>query len=281
MAECGQKFSVPGGRRSAGPGVARRENFRQKIVQRFDAGYLVGANDHSAGRNSAVARLLAFLSFLRNLDCIRANAAVEWDRAHLQAIKGDSASDAAHRLPCQIWIDRHYPWDLAARQNVLDPTIVTEIRGLFADVWVHPKVINAADSIAEKSCLRAALIEACASVIRGSQPLARQAGVLKRGTGLDYGTILLTTSDLPNPGAGIDAAAVSAAYALWKVRSVAAFHRAIQSVREDGASVNGQDRSGDVVSILERYIHAAAVQPSLFSGSNLSRLEESLWLAKV
>ena len=281
MPDCGQKHSVPGGRRAVAPGVARRETFRQKIVQRFDADYLFKAQDHSAGRNSAVARLLAFLSFLRNLNVLRANAVVEWDRAHLQAIKGDSTSDAAHRLPCHLWIDRQSPWDLAAKQNVLTPSLATEIRGLFGDVWMLPKVFNAADSTAESNCLRGALIDACTSVILNTKPIPRQAGVLKRGTGLDHGTILLTTADVPNASAGIDHSAVHSAYALWTARSIAAFRRAIDDVRQNGRSVDGQDRSEDVIYILERYIRFAAGPPSLFSGDNLYALEESLWLAKA
>ncbi len=280
MPDCGPKHGVPGGRRAVARGVARRETFRQKIVQRFDAGYLIKAQDHSAGRNSAVARLLAFLSFLRNLNVLRANAVVEWDRAHLQAIKGDSVSDAAHRLPCQIWIDRQFPWELAAKQNVLTPTLATELRSLFGDVWALPKVFNAADSVAESNCLRGALVDACASVILNTKPIVRQAGVLKRGAGLDHGTILLTIDDVPNPSAGIDSSAVAAAYAVWTARSIAAFRRAVEDVRQNGRSVDGEDHSDDVIYILERYIRFAAGAPSLFSGSNLFKLEESLWLAK-
>jgi len=75
--DCGQQFRLSGRRRTVGPGVATQETFRQKIVERFDADYLIKAREHSAGRNNATARLLALLSFLLNLGAIPAACQVE------------------------------------------------------------------------------------------------------------------------------------------------------------------------------------------------------------
>jgi hypothetical protein len=265
------------GRRAVAPGVTATETFRQKIVQRFDSDYLLKAENHSCGRNSAAAHLFALLSLLRNLDVYQRESIVTWDGAYLQAISGDNASNAAHRLPCQIIVDGKYPWDLPARKNMDIGRVAIELRTLVGDVWVLPKVFNAADSIAEHSCLRSALVEACKTAITETAPIQREAGVLKRGTGIDYGLILLTTDEVSNPHAGIDHAAVRTAYAVWVEKSIAAFTRAIQNVRQDGATVNGKDCSEDVIYILERYIRFAAERPSLFSGANLFRMEESLW----
>lgn len=278
--DCGEQFRMPGRRLTVGPGVAATERFRQKRVQRFDADYLIKAQNHSAGRNEAAAHLLALLSFLRNLQAIRADAAVEWDRAHVQAIKGDRYNDAAHRLPCQILIDRRYPWDLNPGPDVNMAGFVAGFRARFGDVWTLPKVFNAADSIAEASCLRGALVDACRSVVSNSKPKQRQAGVLKRGVGLNYGEILLRTADVAQPGAGIDRKAVGDAYLVWTNGSTAAFRRAAETVQSNGTTVLGQDCTDEVIYILERYIRFAADPPSLFSGNQLERLEESLWAQK-
>jgi hypothetical protein len=274
--DCGQQFRLSGRRRTVGPGVATQETFRQKIVERFDADYLIKAREHSAGRNNATARLLALLSFLRNLGAIPAACQVEWDRAHVQAIRGDEYSDAAHHLPCQILVDRRFPWELTAEEQVDIPGIILELRKLFGDVWVLPKEFNAADSIAEANCLRGALVAACSLAISSTKPIRREAGVVKRG---GAGEILLATEELLKPTAGIDHKAVTEAYNMWRANSTAAFRRAIDDVRANGTTVRGEDRTDEVVYILERYIRFADVRPSLFSGNNLARLEESLWLA--
>ena len=48
--KCGVQVSLPGNRRRVARGVNAYETFRQKMVQRFDADYLMKARDHrSAG----------------------------------------------------------------------------------------------------------------------------------------------------------------------------------------------------------------------------------------
>jgi len=279
-ADCGSQLRLPGSRKRVGPGVAKNETFRQKIVQRFDADYLLKVREHSAGRNRAVSQLLAILSFLRNYGAIPGDARVDWDRAHVQAIKGDPSSDAAHNLPCQILVNGQFPWQLVSGKDIDAQRIVSELRSLFGAVYVAPKVFNAADSIAEASCLRGALTAACAEAIAKSKPIQREAGVLKRGVGLNYGEIELTASDMTNPGAGIDAGAVAEAFRTWLKESRAAFSRAIDVVREDGASSMGQDVTEDVIYILERYA-SATLTAAAPSGGSWSQMERSFWRAKA
>jgi hypothetical protein len=141
---------------------------------------------------------------------------VEWDRAQLQAVRGDSSNNAVHRLPCQILIDRRYPGGLSPRPDVNISAFVSEFRELFGDVWTLPKVFNAADSIAEDCCLRGALVEACGSVISETKPIQGEPGVLKRTVGLNYGEIQLRTTDVLSPGGGIHGLAIAEAYKVWK-----------------------------------------------------------------
>jgi hypothetical protein len=276
--DCGTQIRLGGARRRTGPGVARTETFRQKEVQRFDADYLIRAREHSAGRNRAAWRLLAILSFLRNYNSLPAHAQVNWDRAHLQAIAGDQYSDAAHNLPCQILVGGQFPWIYVSGNDIDAPRIISELREGFGGVYVTPKVFNVADSIAEASCLRGALVDACAEVIAKSTPVPRKAGVVKRGVGESFGMIELTRADLAIPGAGVDQSAVASAYQTWLVKSTAAFDRAIRDVEGSGATSMGQDVSDDVIYILRRYKQFAqtAIAPT---AANLSQLEEAFWRA--
>ncbi len=278
-ANCGIQVRLPGKRKRVGRGVAGQETFRQKIVQRFDAAYFLKVREHSAGRNNAAGKLLAILSFLRNYGSIPGDGSVDWDRAHVQAIRGDSSSDAAHNLPCQILINQRFPWDVVSGNEIDVARIVLELRSLFGGVRVLPKVFNAADSIAEANCLRGALVAACADVITKSEPIRTDAGVLKRGVGQNYGEILLTRLDVGNPSAGIHAGAVEDAFQTWIRESRAAFRRAIDVVQEDGASSMGQDVTEDVIYILERY-GSEALNANPPSRNTLSQLEQSFWLAK-
>jgi hypothetical protein len=277
--DCGTQVRLPGERKRVGPGVAATETFRQKEVQRFDADYLLKVREHSAGRNRSVSQLLAIFSFMRNYGAIPATARVDWDRAHVQSIRGDPTSDAAHNLPCQILIDGQFPWLLVSGKEIDGPRIIEELRALFGGVYVAPKVLNVADSIAETSCLRGALVTACAQVIAKSKLIGREAGVLKRGVGLNYGDIELAASDVSNPGAGIDTVAVAGAVRTWLTASKAAFGRAIEYVNANGASSMGQDVTDDVIYVLERYARATHEWAAPVNAA-LSQMEQGFWLAK-
>jgi hypothetical protein len=280
IAVCGSQVRLAGNRKRVGPGVARTENFRQKRVERFDADYGFKAREHSAGRNRAAARLFATFSFLRNYGSIPANCRVDWDRAHVQAIGGNSNSNAAHALPCQILVNGQFPWLLVSGEDIEVERIVSELRKLFGGVYVAPRVFNTADSIAEANCLRGALVTACAEVIARSKPVARSAGVLKRGVGLNFGDIQLSVSDVSNPGAGIDVVAVEGAFGTWIRESIAAFNRAIVDVRANGASSMGDDVADEVIYVLERYARAAQATP-LPPSAVLWEMELGFWRAKA
>jgi len=279
VTDCGRQLRLPGSRKRVGRGVSRSETFRQKIVQRFDADYLFKVREHRAGRNRAAWRLFSILSFLRNYGTIPAQAHIDWDRAHVQAIRGDLSSDAAHNLPCQILINGQFPWLLVSGKDIDAERIIQELRSLFGAVYVAPKVLNAADSIAEANCLRGALTAACTEVIAKSKPIRREAGVLKRGVGIHYGEIELRTSDVANPGAGIDANAVREGFQIWLTRSNAAFNRAISAVEEEGASSMGKDVTEDVIYILQRYASEASATNTP-SNNSLSEMEQGFWRAK-
>jgi hypothetical protein len=250
MTNCGVQVSLPGNRLRVARGHNAYETFRQKSVQRFDADYLSKARDHGVGRNEAVWRVLAVLSFLRNYGRIPANAVVNWDGAHVQAMSGDPEHDAAHRLPCQILINGRFPWNYLTGHDINTAFLVVTLRRQFGDVKFAPKVFNRADSIAENHCLRGALVDACTQVIRLTRPIKREAGVVKSGYG---GVIELTVDQMANPSAGIDHAAVVSAYGTWITRSMAAFDRAIAHVEAHGTTSDHKDVSEDVIYILQRY----------------------------
>src|SRR5262249_52252213 len=136
------------------------------------------------------------------------------------------------------------------------------------------------DSVAEASCLRGSLVAACAEVIGQSKPITQREGVLKRGVGLSFGEIQLSVSDVSNPGAGIDVAAVEGAFRTWIRESTAAFNRAIDDVRANGSSSMGRDVTEEVIYILERYARAAqgTVAPPR---AVFREIEQGFWRVKT
>ena len=97
--------------------------------------------------------------------------------------------------------------------------------------------------------------------------------------GLNYGEIELAASDVSNPGAGIDTAAVAGAVRTWLTASKAAFGRALEYVNANGASSMGQDVTDDVIYILERYARATHEWAAPVNAA-LSQMEHGFWLAK-
>ncbi|RMF91951.1 MAG: hypothetical protein D6736_04290 [Nitrospinota bacterium] len=267
-------------RRSLGREVTRTERFRQEQVQRFDFLYRIKAANHSTGRNEAVAELLCYLSLLRNAGTIRQQAVVQWDKAHVQSISASQSGQVgAHALPCQILIDGQRPSDLLLADVLDRESIRHRLRMLFGKVTVLPKIFNITDSRAEDNCLRGALVEACETVIRETQPVQRSAGVLRRGVGLNYGEIELTRGDRPEAaGVGIDHAAVQSAYQVWCERARETFDRTIAVVEARGATMAGQDVSGEVIYILGQYRDSLTRLPAILNDQRMYRLEEHLWV---
>jgi hypothetical protein len=222
--------------------------------------------------------LLAILSFLRNYGAIPDHVPIEWDRAHVYTVKADKDSlyQAAHSLPCQLVINRALVWNLVSGEDIEAQHITLELRKLFADELIAPKVFNSADSLAEESCLRGALLDACADVIAASKPILRRAGVLKTGPA---GEILLTTRDVENPTAGIDFAATENAFKTWLVQSRAAFCRAIEAAKANGVTVLGKDGTRDVIEILEGYL-SESLSAEAPSREICSRMEQNFWRAR-
>ena len=123
-----------------------------------------------------VAELLCYLSFMRTLNDIPVGAAVNWDKAHVQAIRGSLESNAAHALPCQILVSSQYPWFWVKSKYIDQEHLRTSLRQIFGRVWILPKAFNLADCVAEANCLRGALVAACDKVIRDSRKREPSAG---------------------------------------------------------------------------------------------------------
>jgi hypothetical protein len=263
-----EKLPFLGRRRSLGAETTRRENFRQKLVERFDSDYRVKAANHSAGRNESVAEVLCFLSLLQNVGDIPLNSVVAWSGAHRQAIKGDSKSDAAHCLPCQILINGSVPSAFVKRKGLDIQYVQQELDALFGKVVVLPKPFNLADSLAEASCLRASLVHACQVILRDTKNAGPRN--IRRTVGFEPNVV----ETVPT---GVDRKAVRAAYDLWVQESVRAFTRAGERANLEGVTY-GEDYTEDVIYILDKYRALASVEPAKFSNDNIGRLESSMWL---
>jgi len=262
------KLPFLGQRRSLGAQTTRSEQFRQKQVERFDSDYRIKAADHSAGRNESVAELLCFLSLLQNVADIPLNSTIAWSGAQRQAIAGDSRSDAAHCLPCQILINGSVP-SAFVRANMLDVRhLKQELDALFGKVTVLPKPFNLADSLAEASCLRASLVHACQAILRDT----RDAGPRNISRTIGFQPNIIET--VPT---GVDQKAVRTAYDLWVHESTRAFTRASERAKKEGVTY-GQDYTEEVIYILDRYRALASLEPAKFSNDNIGRLESSMWI---
>jgi hypothetical protein len=281
MSNCGvDQVTFNQKRKSLGAEVTRTERFRQEKVQRFDSEYRMKASNHSTGRNEAVAELLCYLSLLRTSNDIPQQAAVNWDRAHVQSVKASQGGNVgAHVLPCQILIAGQRPSDIIPNNVLNRSKIQNGLRLLFGKVTVLPKVFNIADSRAENNCLRGSLVAACESVIRETKPVQRTAGVLRRGVGANYGEIQLKAADLPAAGqtVGVDHNAVKNAYEVWRREARATFDRTIRAVRQTGATSDGEDVSEQVIYILERYRESLNQSPAKLMDRMMYQLMEELW----
>ncbi len=149
-----------GRRRKPWWGAGPYEDFRQKVVQRFD---------------SFDSDIMGYLNIMYNAGLIPQNAQLvpNPQGARWQATGGSrtDGTEGAHCLPCQIMIALSPgitdPSDLAPNQRVRE-----EIRSLFAHITVLPGVFNSADVVAE-NCrlggLRQVFVAAGQAVIRGQR----------------------------------------------------------------------------------------------------------------
>jgi hypothetical protein len=101
---CGDKKMDAARRKSLGASVRKYEDFRQKTVQRFDQMYSAQANNHTAGRNQAIAHLLSCLSLMRSLgDIPHPQPILTWSKAQVFAVTGTIDANAA--LPAMSTLD--------------------------------------------------------------------------------------------------------------------------------------------------------------------------------
>ena len=282
MDDCGIDLAGFGGpRRSLGADHTRYERFRQEQVLRFDGAYRLKAKEHSTGRNRAVADLLCYLSLLTTTGTINPGDPIEKVRAEEQSLKASMAGQvSAHVLPCRLLINGKLPFDMTPPSAINAQKVNQALKeDVFGKCTVLPKVFNIADSRAENNCLRGALAAAAQSVIAGTKAQSSEAGVLRRGTGLEHGTIELSRSDLPKEAQsyGIDPQAVLAAYDVWVKAAGAAFGRTISIVQLRGSTMDGDDVSEDVIYILRRYQDSLSEQPAVLDERQIHKLMEGLW----
>jgi len=265
-----EKLPFLGKRRSLGAEITRREQFRQKQIERFDSAYRIKAVDHSAGRNESVAELLCIISLLKNVGDIPGNSTMAWSAAQRQAIRGDRMSDAAHCLPCQILINGSVPSAFVKAEGLDSRYLKQELDALFGKVTVLPKPFNLADSLAEASCLRASLVHACQTILRGTKNTGPRN--IRRAVGFEPNML----ETIPT---GVDQKAMRTAYELWVQESARAFKRAAERANLEGVTY-GEDYTEDVIYILEKYRALVSVEPAIFSNDNVGRLESSMWLSQ-
>jgi len=274
---CGQKKIDAARRKGLGAAIRKYEEFRQKTVQRFDSMYFVQAVNHTSGRNQAVAHLLSCLSLMRNLgDIPRPQPVLTWSKAQVFTVTGSAEENAAHCLPCQLWVDNVKPWDLVRSQLVDRSRIAEMLRvEIFGHETILPLAFNLADSLSEDNCLRGALLAACAHVIAHTKPLQRRSGVLKRS---GDGTILLTINDRPEAAtAGIDHQAVKDAYRLWQNNAAEAYREAGWEAGQ-GVFREEKDYTADVLYLLEKYEESLINLPARISDDWMWRFENEVWV---
>ncbi|NLI80261.1 MAG: hypothetical protein GX443_01035 [Deltaproteobacteria bacterium] len=257
-------------RSSPGPGVRKVENFRQKRVERFESS-LAQVSNHCAGRNTAVAEVLCFLSLLRNSGRIPAGATVSSSGARFQSIKGAAESPAAHCLPCQIYVNGRDPSTLTSNSQA-----ALAIRSCFGKCTLLPLAFNHADSAAESNGLIQAFEQACREVISAEAgsygridrervrhaydavwcPLARQAyraALSQKGSG---------KAPLPRVVRGI-----GMEYGMIDLESL---ERQRAEISEKQVHLN------EVLWILQQYLVKLHVRPTALEDRRMSEME-SLW----
>jgi len=274
---CGDRKTDAGRRKSLGAEVRKYEDFRQKTVQRFDEMYSVKASNHTAGRNQAVAQLLSCLSLMRSLgDIDRSQPLFTWSKAQLFAVTGSTDDNAAHCLPCQLWIDNKKPWELVRSPLVNRDRMIEMLRvEIFGHETILPLAFNLADCLSEDNCLRGALVFACEYVVAHTIPKQRKGGVLKHGAG---GLILLTVQDRPQATtAGVDHQAVMEAYRVWQEQARRAYQAAAEEAK-GGVERAGKDYTNDVLYILDRYLRSLAEVPPRACDAWMWKFENDLWV---
>jgi hypothetical protein len=154
--------------------IDRNSNFRQQ------------AFDHNLGRNVKVAKVLAFITLLRqggvalvgNVECA-GDPPQNFSSSQSMTHVGQPAAphQAAHFLPGRIRIGGRDLWHFAIK-----PAARSAIEFLFAEVEHLPLPFNHADSAAEAkgqpSGLCAAFVRGCSTIIGSTMPINLPAGKL-------------------------------------------------------------------------------------------------------
>jgi hypothetical protein len=251
-------------------GARRYEDFRQKQVERF-MNYQRYAEDHIVGRNRAVAKILCYLSILRNAGAIP-QSLITSGGAQLQTTRGVQALDqeAAHCLPCQILVGGRDPAMLTITNKPLPPQAQREIRSQFGKVTVLPRSFNSADKAAERVIkgLVPVFVEACQQVVACPRESESPRRETRRHIGEGYGE-LYTIDIWP-----INRQQVRRVYQnVWLPQAEQAYEVAGNEIEHSGKYLLAQDNPDEVIWILDQYLKYHPHPTSVLLDVQMSELE--------
>ncbi len=247
------------------PNAARAEEatFNQLTVERFRADRALGLG-HSNSRNNRVVEVLCYLSLLSRAGKIQPTASVTYSAAERQQFKSPGGYQAAHFLPCQVFVSGRFPWLF-----IQDGPTRSNLECLFGDVEHLPANFNKADSAAEAKGLKEAFRQACQAAINDPQP---------------------------KPGGGFNRELVRRAYSnIWSPQAATAFQAAmdqkdtrphppeLQRDREGNLlnlaarsqAADGQWRIEDQLRILQYYAESLQTHPPALADYRMDQLEKS------
>jgi hypothetical protein len=251
-------------------GATRYEDFRQKQVQRF-TNHERYAEDHIAGRNRAVAKVLGYLSVLRNAGAIP-QPLIASGGAAFQSTRGVLALDqeAAHCLPCQILVGGVNPDRLTISNQPLPMRAQNEIRSQFGKVTVLPRSFNRADIVAERVAngLTQALVEACWHVVACDRIGELPRRETRRHVGERYGE-LYSIDIWP-----INREQVRHSYEkVWLPRAERAYQSAGDEIERSGKYLSSEDNPEEMSWILDQYLKYNSNPTSMLLDAQMSEVE--------
>ena len=251
-------------------GAKKYEDFRQKDVSRF-MNYQRHAQNHIAGRNRAVAKVLCYLSMLRTAGAIQ-QPLISAGGALYQTTGGAQALDqeAAHCLPCQILTGAQDPTTLPVGGKPQSFKILTEIRSEFAKVTVLPRCFNSADKVAERvpNGLAQTFVASCREVVSCPRLTESPRIETRRHIGERYGE-LYTVAIWP-----INREVVNHAYhQFWVPRAEQSYESAGDFIEQSRSYLSSEDDPDEVLWILSKYLDFHWDVPSALQEFQMSELE--------
>lgn len=249
-------------------GARAQEDFRQKQVERFTSPQRT-AQDHMLKRNSAVVRLLCYLSMLRNAGAV-SGPRVDAVRARFQTTSGSKAlgEEAAHALPRQVLLDGREPSSLLVEDKPLPRRAQEDIRFQFADVSVWSRTFNVADSAAELHGLVDALVGSCQRIVNEPRLGTERKVEIRRGKGMSFGDVV-EVSIWPIARARVR----QAFHTVWLPLAEKAYQKASDAIAESRSCLSRHDDPREVLYVLEHYLKNHRVEPSALLEAQMDELE--------